>query len=233
RPPATARAWTAATAGWTAAVAASAQDAGRHEAIAPASSGTPGHLHSEVFAEIHPAHVGVVHDLGGGSLPQDIAVADDVRVIADAQRFSHVVVGDQYTDAARLQEADDALDLDHGDRVYARERLIQQDEARLRRQRTRNLHPPALTARQGQRGRISQVIDPQVLQQDREALVDLGPFQGLALAVALQLQHGAHVFLDIQLAKDRCFLRQVRQSQAGAPVDRHVLHGLAIDRDLA
>src|SRR4029453_18310046 len=98
RPPATARAWTAATAGLTAAAAASVPDAGRHEAIAPASSGTPGHLHSEVFAEIHAAYIGVVDDLGGGSLRQDVAVADDVRVIADAQRLAHIVVGDQHAD---------------------------------------------------------------------------------------------------------------------------------------
>ena len=172
-------------------------------------------------------------DLRGRALGQHVAVADDVGVVADAQRFAHVVVGDQHADAARLQEADDALDLDHGDRVDAGEWLVQQDEARLRRQRARDLHTPPLAARQGERRRIAQVIHPQVLQQRRQPLLDLGARQGLAVAVALQFEHGAHVLLDIQLAEDRRLLRQVGQAQARAPVDRHVRHGPAVDRDLA
>jgi hypothetical protein len=72
------------------------------------------------------------------------------RVVADAQRFAHVVVGDQHADAARLEEGDDALDLDHRDRVDAGKRLVQQDEARLRGQRAGDLDAAALAARQRQ-----------------------------------------------------------------------------------
>jgi hypothetical protein len=43
--------------------------------------------------------------------------------------------------------------------------------------------------------------------------------------VVLQLQHRAHVVLDIELAKDRRLLRQVGQAQARAAVDGHVLDG--------
>jgi hypothetical protein len=55
------------------------------------------------------------------------------------------------SDAARAQEADDALDLDHCDRVDAGERLVEQDKARLRGQRARDLDAPALAARQRRR----------------------------------------------------------------------------------
>ncbi|MFI4929227.1 MAG: LPS export ABC transporter ATP-binding protein, partial [Burkholderiales bacterium] len=40
-------------------------------------------------------------------------------------------------DAAALEKSDDALDLDHRDRIDAGERLVEQDEARLRGQRAR------------------------------------------------------------------------------------------------
>ena len=39
--------------------------------------------------------------------------------------------------------------------------------------------------------------------------LDLGARERLALAVTLQLQHGAHVVFDVELAKDRRLLRQV------------------------
>jgi hypothetical protein len=91
-------------------------------------------------------------------------------VVADAQGFAHVVVGDQHADAARLEEADDALDLDHGDRVDAGKGLVQQDEARLRGQRAGDLHAAALAARQRQRGRVAQMVHAQLLQQRGELL---------------------------------------------------------------
>ena len=94
------------------------------------------------------------------ALGQHAAVADDVGVVADAQRLAHVVVGDQHADAARLEEADDALDLDHRDRVDAGERLVEQDEARLRGQRARDLDAPPLAARQRRRRRVAQLLDP-------------------------------------------------------------------------
>jgi hypothetical protein len=77
------------------------------------------------------------------------------------------------------------------------------------------------------------MIHPQVLQQRSQPLFDLGARQGLAVAVALQLQHRADILLDVELAEDRRFLRQVRQAQARAAVDRHVLDRLSVDGDLA
>src|SRR6185436_11787336 len=65
--------------------------------------------HAEVFAEIDLAHVGVGHDLVGCAFGEHGALADDVGAVADAQGLADVVVRDQHADAARLQEADDAL----------------------------------------------------------------------------------------------------------------------------
>src|SRR4030095_2425418 len=158
RLPGSARAWRAATAGSTAGAGASARDAARPAATTLASwrlvvdkpdapdrpqrparvrqreDGArrmwPGahYLHPEMLAEVHAPDIGVVDDLRRRALRQHMAVADDVGMVADAQRLAHVVIGDQHADAALLEKTDDPLDLDHGDRVDARERLVQQDE---------------------------------------------------------------------------------------------------------
>ena len=75
------------------------------------------------------------------------AAVDDVGASADAEGFTHIMVGDQHPDAARGQFANDALDVEHRQRVDARKRLIEQDEARLGGQRARNLDPAALARR--------------------------------------------------------------------------------------
>ena len=153
-----------------------------------------------MLAQVHPAHFGVVHDLGGRALGQHAPVADDEGVVANAQRLAHVVVGDQHANAARLQKTDDALDLDDGNRVDTGKGLVQQDEARLRGQGAGNLDAPALTARQRQRRRLAQVLHAQLLQQGGEALFDHGFGQGLAVVAALQFEHGAHVLLYREFA---------------------------------
>ncbi len=64
-------------------------------------------------------------------------------------------------------------------------------------------------------GASREVRDRQVLEQRVETIGDL-------VAVdALQLEDGLHVLGDGQLAEYRRFLRQVRQAQARAQVDRH------------
>ena len=59
---------------------------------------------------------------------QHAALVDDGRPIANAQGFSHIVVGDQHTNASGFEKRDDALNLDHGDRINARKRLVKQNK---------------------------------------------------------------------------------------------------------
>src|SRR5262249_18516898 len=90
-----------------------------------------------------------------------------VRVVADSQRFPHVVVRDEDSDSPFLEKADDLLYVEDGDRVHAGERLVQQYEAGARRERARDLDAAALAARQGDRGGLPQVRDAQVAEQPR------------------------------------------------------------------
>jgi hypothetical protein len=58
------------------------------------------------------------------------------------------VVGDENADAALPEAEHDALDLEDGDRIDAREGLVEQDELGLEGQGPGDLKPPALAARE-------------------------------------------------------------------------------------
>ena len=62
---------------------------------------------------------------------QNSALIDDIRVIANAKGLAHIVIGDQHANPAILQEPDDALNVDHCDRIDAREWFIEQNESRI------------------------------------------------------------------------------------------------------
>src|SRR4029078_5989065 len=63
----------------------------------------------------------IINNLGRRARRKNPALVDDVRTVADAEGFAHVVVGDEHADAALLQESDDLLDVEDRDRVDARE----------------------------------------------------------------------------------------------------------------
>ena len=75
-----------------------------------------------------------------------------------------------------------ALDLDHRDRVHARERFVEQHEARVCGQRARDLHAPAFAARQRQRRVLAQLLDLQLGQQVDDEIANRISAQLLLLA---------------------------------------------------
>src|SRR5690349_22874434 len=93
------------------------------------------------------------------------AFVDDVRAVADAERLADVMVRYEHADAALLEEPNDALDVEHRDRVDAGERLVEQDERGFRAERARDLEAPPLAAGERKRGVLAQVGDVQVLQE--------------------------------------------------------------------
>ena len=66
----------------------------------------------------------------------------------------------------------DLLDFEHGDRIDARERFVEQDKARIGRQRAGDFHPTPFAARQRQRRILAQMRDLQFVQQRFRALRD-------------------------------------------------------------
>src|SRR5687768_4588467 len=66
---------------------------------------------SEILTQVDLTHLAIGKDLLRRSGGDHTSCADDVRAAADAERFPHVMVGDQHTDIARNEMPDDALDV--------------------------------------------------------------------------------------------------------------------------
>ena len=103
----------------------------------------------ETFAQVHPSYFRIAGELAGLSLTEDSAVIDDVGPVGDRKGFAHIVIRDQYSDAASPQAADNFLQVEHGNRVDSGKRFVQQDECGIDAEAAGDLHAPAFSAGQG------------------------------------------------------------------------------------
>src|SRR5690606_4523695 len=101
---------------------------------------------TEPLAEIEAAHIIIADNLGGGALHQHRAAMNDDGMVDQLQRLTYIVVGDENTDATILQMRHEVANIADGDGVDARERLVEQHEGRLCRERACNFHAATLTA---------------------------------------------------------------------------------------
>ena len=85
----------------------------------------------EVVGEVILAHYLVLRQLLRQSLEQYSPLEEQVGTVGDRESFLHVVVGNQDADIAVFQSPNDVLDVLHGNRVNAGERLIKEDELRV------------------------------------------------------------------------------------------------------
>ncbi len=181
----------------------------------------------EIVAEIEPAHVGVLDNFVRPAVGEHLPGMDDIGAIDQAERLADVMVGDQHADAAPGQVPDELLDVGDGDRVDAGERLVEQHEVWPAGERTGDLQPATLAARQRDGRRLAQMRDRELLQQFVEALLAL-------LSVLLgDLEYGADVVLDGKAAEDRGLLRQVADAEPRAAVHRHRRDVVAVYLDRA
>src|SRR5262245_54222591 len=123
------------------------------------------------------------------------------------------MIGDEDADIARRQVTDDALDIEHGDRIDAGEWLIEQHELRLCGKCPCNFHTATFAARQALPEAVPDVADVQLIEKTFEQLG--APLRGELVAY---FEDRADVVLHGQLAEDGGFLREVTESQASAPV---------------
>src|ERR687896_1550339 len=110
-----------------------------------------GALHSEILAQIYSSNAVIIDNLFGMARCEHGALVDNVRAIADAEGLAHVMVCYEHADAALLEEPNDALDVEHRDRIDPGEGLIEQDERRPGAQRPRDLQPAPLSPGQRER----------------------------------------------------------------------------------
>src|SRR5205823_3692120 len=162
--------------------------------------------------------------LAGG---QDAPFFDDLPAIANAERFPHVVIGNQHANAAFLEEADDLLNVEDGDRIDAGERLVEQNEARPCGKRTGDLDPSSLAAGQRDGRRFGEMRDRQILEQRVEAI------RQRVVVEILELENRADVLRNGELAENGRFLRQIGKTAAGAPVNRKPRQVFAVELDAA
>src|SRR5207244_4474433 len=153
---------------------------------------------------------------------------DDVGAGADPEGLADIMVSDEHADAAGGELADDALDIEHRERIDTRERLIEQHESGLGGQRPGDLDPPPLPARERHAERAAHVTDAQLLQQLLETLLARG-----ALEVRARLEDRHHVRLDVELAEHRGLLRQVAEAELRAAVHGQQRHVGVFESDAA
>src|SRR5690606_17016124 len=183
-------------------------------------------LEPEILTQIDSSHVLIIQNCPGLARRQHPPLAQNVRAVADFQRFPHVVVGDEHADAALLQMADQALDLDDGNGIDAGERFVEQDETRPARERARDLEAPALAAREAHAEAVAPLRDLQVAQQLLERGFALG-----AVQVGARFEYRADVGGRRQVAEHRRLLRQVADAEAGALVHRQARDVAPVEQD--
>src|ERR1700690_2816041 len=77
------------------------------------------------------------------------ALINNVCAIRHRQRLPHIVVRDQNSDPARPQIRNNLLQIQNGDGVNSRKRLVQKDERRIDTERTGDLNSPPLSPPEG------------------------------------------------------------------------------------
>src|SRR5882724_4749460 len=167
-------------------------------------------LKSEFLAKVKTAYIRIVDDFFRTSLGQDLPGINDIGPIGQAERFAHIVVGDQDADAPVGEVADQILNVADRDRIDAGKGFVEQHVVRTRRQRARDFDAAALAAGERDRRRFTQARDVEFIEQRIEF--------GLALLPAGldDLEHRTDVLFDGETAKDRGFLRQVADAEPRA-----------------
>jgi hypothetical protein len=146
-------------------------------------------------------------------------------MVGDRQRAAGVLLHQQYAEAERVGElAHERHDLRDQQRREAERGLVQEQNARARRERASDRQHLALAARQPRR-RLGRA-----LLKAREQFVDL--CQRSRFPAAEQSAE-AEVLFDGQLGDDAAALRDVREAAANDVLDRGPCDVLPVERDTA
>ncbi len=152
----------------------------------------------------------VVHHLRGAAGEDCPSVFDQTGPIDDRNRFSNILIGQQYADAAFFEVEDHPAYAGDCQRIDAGEGFVEEDEGRFEGERPGDFTSPPFAA--GERGRagIPQSRDPKVEQKPIEFLSTTG-------TVGFHdFQHGKNVLTNSKAAKDRGLLGKIAQPEHGA-----------------
>ena len=90
-----------------------------------------GALEHEVRAEVFGADLIIGGKGFRGTALENVALVEEVGTVDDGKGLPDIVVSDDYPDVLVLELGNDVLDVLHGNRVNAGERLIKEDELRV------------------------------------------------------------------------------------------------------
>lgn len=181
----------------------------------------------EVLSQINLPYPFIINDFIRSAVGQNGPVVNDIGPVANAQGFSHIVVRNEHPDTPVLEEPYDFLDIQHGNGVDTRKRLIEQDKSRLGRQCTCDFSAAPLAPGEADRGAVTQMPDVEFMQQGIQLVRD---FLGI---LVVELQNGLHVLGDRKASKNRSFLGKVTDPETRAAVHWHVRQADAIEVQLA
>ena len=184
-------------------------------------------MQHEVLSEILFAHDRVGGQLLGIALKEDAALEEKVSAVGDVERLVDIVVGDEDTDVAVFQFPDNLLDVAHGNRVDAGERLVEHDELRADGQTAGNLRPSALTSRQLVALVLAHLLEAE-LGDEALQLLEL-----LLAAEGRHFEHGHDIVLDAHLAEHAVLLGEIADAGPRPLVDGKVRNLKVVDIDMA
>ena len=125
----------------------------------------PKNLETEIFSQVDFANRFIIDDFLRLAEGQDRSLVDDVGMIAYAQSLTHIVIGNEHSNATIFQEFDDFLNIDYRDGINARKWLIEQNEPGLDGERSRDFDPAAFAAGEADRRTVAQMRNMQLIHQ--------------------------------------------------------------------
>src|SRR3954447_17862970 len=173
--------------------------------------------------------VGAGEDLVGRPDLDELAVEQERRRVRDARSLLHVV-RDDHDRHAVLELVDELLDLERGDRIQRRARLVHEDHLRIDSKRASDAQSLLLAARQPDARRVQPVLD---------LLPQPGPAQRTLDAVAVDLargqpQAGRDIVEDRHRRERVGFLEDHADRAAhGDDIDAVPVHIVAVEQHLA
>ena len=138
------------------------------------------------------------------------------------------MVGNQYAYSPLAQVPNDPLNVQYRYRIDTRKWLVEKNELRLGCQGPGDFDPAPFTAGQADSRRVAHVADMQFLEQFLQVRLAVSPSQ-----VASHLEDGLNVLGDRHAAKNRGFLRQIPEAEAGTAMNRKACNIAAVQLDRA
>lgn len=181
--------------------------------------------------ELADARVISIHQLFRRALPQYLAIADDIEIVGDARGFGQVMGNHDAGDAQRIvEQADQAHQYAHGDRVLTDKRLVIHQDLRVESNRPCQGYTSFHTAGKLVRHQVDGTAKPYGLQFQQHDVTN--HFFG---QLGMHPQRERDVFENIKIGEQSTALEQhshvlARIEQVAARQGRQVL---AIDPDFA